>query len=108
MPALDTFSPIKSTSRSTPARTSSNTPAANGSKRILFPPIKLAGARLTRSPFGTSPPSTTPLKTLPPSPPNRTPVEQKVGDYYASCMDEATINKAGIAPLQPSSTASPS
>jgi putative endopeptidase len=32
--------------------------------------------------------------------PNRTPVEQKVGDYFASCMDEATINKLGIAPLQ--------
>jgi putative endopeptidase len=31
----------------------------------------------------------------------RTPIEQKVGDYYASCMDEAAINKAGIAPLQP-------
>lgn len=33
--------------------------------------------------------------------PNRTPVQQKVGDYYASCMDEEAINKAGIAPLQP-------
>ncbi len=33
--------------------------------------------------------------------PNRTPVQQKVGDYYAACMDEASINKAGIAPLQP-------
>jgi endothelin-converting enzyme/putative endopeptidase len=32
---------------------------------------------------------------------NRTPTEQKVGDYYASCMDEAAINKAGITPLQP-------
>jgi endothelin-converting enzyme/putative endopeptidase len=32
---------------------------------------------------------------------SRTPIEQKVGDYYASCMDEAAINKAGIAPLQP-------
>ena len=31
----------------------------------------------------------------------RTPIEQKVGDYYASCMDEAAINKAGVAPLQP-------
>ena len=31
----------------------------------------------------------------------RTPAEQKIGDYYASCMDEAAINKAGIAPLQP-------
>ncbi len=33
--------------------------------------------------------------------PNRTPVQQKVGDYYAACMDEDAINKAGIAPLQP-------
>jgi putative endopeptidase len=32
---------------------------------------------------------------------DRTPTEQKIGDYYASCMDEAAINKAGIAPLQP-------
>jgi len=32
---------------------------------------------------------------------SRTPVEQKVGDYYASCIDEATINKAGISPLRP-------
>ncbi len=32
---------------------------------------------------------------------NRTPVQQKVGDYYASCVDEATIDKAGIAPLRP-------
>jgi predicted metalloendopeptidase len=33
--------------------------------------------------------------------PQRTAVEQKVGDYYASCMDEATINKVGISPLKP-------
>ena len=32
---------------------------------------------------------------------NRTPVEQQVGDYYASCMDEAAVNKAGIDPLRP-------
>jgi len=32
---------------------------------------------------------------------NRTPIEQKAGDYYASCMDESAINKDGIAPLQP-------
>src|SRR5579862_2017764 len=32
---------------------------------------------------------------------DRTPVERKVGDYYASCMDEAAIDKAGITPLQP-------
>ncbi len=33
--------------------------------------------------------------------PNRTPVQQKVGDYYAACMNEDAVNKAGIAPLQP-------
>jgi putative endopeptidase len=27
--------------------------------------------------------------------------EGKLGDFYASCMDEAAIEKAGIAPLQP-------
>ncbi len=31
----------------------------------------------------------------------RTPNEQKIGDEYASCMDTAAVNKAGIAPLQP-------
>jgi endothelin-converting enzyme/putative endopeptidase len=33
--------------------------------------------------------------------PDRTPVQQKVGDYYASCMNEDVINKAGIASFQP-------
>ena len=28
-------------------------------------------------------------------------IEQKVGDYYAACMDETTIEKKGTAPLQP-------
>jgi putative endopeptidase len=32
---------------------------------------------------------------------NRTSVEQKVGDYYASCADESAINRAGLSPLQP-------
>ena len=32
---------------------------------------------------------------------SRTPVQQKAGDYYAACMNEAAINQAGIAPLQP-------
>lgn len=33
--------------------------------------------------------------------PNRSPVEQKIGDYYASCMDEAGKNAKGISPIQP-------
>jgi putative endopeptidase len=31
----------------------------------------------------------------------RTPVQQKIGDYYASCMNEAEINGKGIAPIKP-------
>jgi len=33
--------------------------------------------------------------------PGRTPNEQKVGDYFGSCMNEAAIEKAGAAPLKP-------
>ena len=32
--------------------------------------------------------------------PKRNAVDQKIGDYYASCMDEAAINKAGIEPIK--------
>ena len=31
----------------------------------------------------------------------RTPNEQKIGDEYASCMDTATIDKLGLAPMKP-------
>ena len=33
--------------------------------------------------------------------PKRTPVQQKIGDMYQSCMDETTVNKKGSAPLKP-------
>ena len=33
--------------------------------------------------------------------PSRTPVEQKIGDFYSSCMDEKAINAKGITPLKP-------
>ncbi|MGO9317917.1 MAG: M13 family metallopeptidase [Terracidiphilus sp.] len=32
---------------------------------------------------------------------SRSPNEQKIGDEYDSCMDTATVNKLGLAPLQP-------
>jgi putative endopeptidase len=32
---------------------------------------------------------------------DRSPIQQIVGDYYASCMDESRINKLGVTPLQP-------
>jgi putative endopeptidase len=31
--------------------------------------------------------------------PKRSAVDQKIGDYYSSCMDEAAIEKKGLAPL---------
>jgi putative endopeptidase len=33
--------------------------------------------------------------------PNRTPLEAKYGDFYASCMDVDAVNKKGAAPLKP-------
>lgn len=32
--------------------------------------------------------------------PKRSPVEQKIGDYYQSCMDEGAIERAGTHPLE--------
>jgi len=32
---------------------------------------------------------------------SRTPNEQKIGDYYAACMNTDLINKKGLAPIQP-------
>jgi endothelin-converting enzyme/putative endopeptidase len=33
--------------------------------------------------------------------PNRSPIEQKIGDYYAACMDEQAIDRKGIEPIEP-------
>jgi putative endopeptidase len=33
--------------------------------------------------------------------PKRTAVQQKIGDYYAACMDESGIEAKGVAPLKP-------
>ena len=33
--------------------------------------------------------------------PKRSPVQQKIGDYWAACMDESGIEAAGVKPLQP-------
>jgi endothelin-converting enzyme/putative endopeptidase len=32
--------------------------------------------------------------------PKRSPVQKKIGDYFAACMDEGAIDKAGAAPLK--------
>jgi putative endopeptidase len=35
------------------------------------------------------------------SAPNRSAAERQIGDYFAACMDEAAVEKAGAAPLKP-------
>ncbi|HUI84075.1 MAG TPA: M13 family metallopeptidase [Candidatus Binatia bacterium] len=35
------------------------------------------------------------------SAPERDPITQKIGDYYAACMDEAAVEKLGSRPMQP-------
>lgn len=36
--------------------------------------------------------------------PKRSPVEQKIGDFYQACMDEPSIDKLGLKPLDPELT----
>ena len=38
--------------------------------------------------------------------PKRSAVDQKIGDYYASCMDESAINAPGVKAIQPELDAS--
>jgi putative endopeptidase len=33
--------------------------------------------------------------------PGRDAIDQKIGDYYSSCMDEKTVNEKGLTPLKP-------
>src|SRR5947209_5526689 len=40
------------------------------------------------------------LETAAKAGPKRDPIDQKIGDYYASCMDEAAIEAKGVAPLK--------
>jgi putative endopeptidase len=32
---------------------------------------------------------------------NRTPVQQKIGDYFSACMNESAINQKGMTPIEP-------
>ncbi len=33
--------------------------------------------------------------------PGRNPIDQKIGDFYSSCMDEKAVNEKGLSPLRP-------
>ena len=38
---------------------------------------------------------------MPPRIPNAPPLDQKIGDFYGSCMDESHIEQLGTQPIQP-------
>ena len=41
------------------------------------------------------------LASLAKAPPHRTPAQQKIGDYFSACMDEAAVERHGAKPLHP-------
>jgi putative endopeptidase len=41
------------------------------------------------------------LETVSSNKPNRSALEQKIGDYYSSCMDEQAIERAGLGAIKP-------
>jgi putative endopeptidase len=41
------------------------------------------------------------LEKAAPAKSQRSPIEQKIGDFYASCMDEKSIDAKGLAPIKP-------
>ena len=83
-----------------PAPISTSSPAAAGWRRTRVPADRSAGAASTSCRSAT----TTTLRQHPRDAGRsrrrrRTP--KKIGDYYASCMDESAINAKGAAPLEP-------
>ena len=76
-------------------------PAAGGSRETPFPPINRRGTpipkcrtKIWRVCAGFWKPRAAPD-------PKRNTVEQKIGDYYASCTDEKAIEAKGAEPLKP-------
>jgi len=41
------------------------------------------------------------LAALAKAPPDRSPAQQKIGDYFSACMDEAAVERHGVKPLHP-------
>ena len=79
---------------------STSSRAVDGSRTIPFPPTSPSGAALEswRNAIGTELRGI--LETAAKAT-NRDANEQKIGDYYSACMDEAAIEKKGIAVLKP-------
>ena len=83
------------------ASISTSTPAATGSRTIPFPPTSPVGSALTKCTNTIWWFCARYWKRAAQNDPGRNAVTQKIGDFYASCMDEAAANKAGATPLKP-------
>ena len=75
--------------RSIPAWTSTSSPAAAGARPTRSRPTRRAGAASTSSRSGTARSCTRSSRAAKDPAATRSPIEAKVGDYYAACMDEA-------------------
>ena len=89
-----------STARSTRAWTSTSSRAAAGARPTRSRPTRRAGAVSTSWPSGTARSCTRSWRRRRTRAPARSPLEAKVGDYYAACMDEPGIEAQGLAPIR--------
>ena len=79
--------------------TSTSTRARSGSLPIPSPPTSHHGPTVPNSRCGTDEQRDT-LEKASAENPNRSAVEQKIGDYYASCMDEGAIDAKGVKAIE--------
>ena len=93
--------PRLSIARCSPATTSTSSPAVHGSRRIPCRPTVSICGRLSELSERNQYILRDLLEKAAKADPKRDAVDQKIGDYYASCMDEAAIEAKGLAPLQP-------
>ena len=89
------------TAASIPAWTFSLIPAAAGSRRIPFLPTSLHGIPIPKCRTRIWRACAAILEAAAAPDPKRSAVDQKIGDYYASCTDEKAIDAKGAEPLEP-------
>ena len=84
-----------------PAPTSTSTPVGAGWRATRFPPIRQVGASTGSLDQGQSALPAGILDSLARNSAGRSANQQKIGDYFASCMDETAIEQRGRTPLAP-------
>ena len=93
--------PRRSTAPCSPATTSTSSPAASWIAKNPVPADRSRWGRLAELAERNQYDLRDILERRRKPDPKRSPIDQKIGDYYASCMDEAAIEAKGLAPLKP-------